>query len=53
MEIQSDIIEKSAANTHPFVGVFFNIMGAIRQPLIVLDRDLTVLKANHFFYLQR
>jgi len=34
----------------PFVGVFFNIMGSIRQPLLVLNSDLTVLKANYPFY---
>jgi chemotaxis protein methyltransferase CheR len=34
----------------PLVGVFFNIMGAIRQPLIVLDSDLTIVKANNSFY---
>ncbi len=50
MEIQNSTLEKNASNKHPFVGVFFNIMGAIRQPLIVLDCDLVVLKANYFFY---
>ena len=39
-----------ATKVQPFVGVFFNIMGAIRQPLIVLDRDLRILKANYSFY---
>jgi transcriptional regulator with GAF, ATPase, and Fis domain len=34
----------------PLVGVFFNIMGAIRQPLIVLDGDLTIVRANNSFY---
>jgi transcriptional regulator with GAF, ATPase, and Fis domain len=42
--------QKSPSNKHPFVGVFFNIMGLIRQPLIVLDRNLLVLKANYCFY---
>ena len=32
------------------MGVFFNIMESIRQPLIVLDNDFTVLKANYSFY---
>ncbi|MBU1565666.1 MAG: sigma 54-interacting transcriptional regulator [Proteobacteria bacterium] len=50
METQKSTLEKLASNKHPFVGVFFNIMGAIRQPLIVLDSELTVLKANYFFY---
>ncbi len=34
----------------PLVGVFFNIMGAIRQPLIVLHGDLTIVRANNSFY---
>lgn len=29
---------------------FDNILGSIREPLIVLDSDLKVLKANHSFY---
>ena len=32
------------------VDMFFNIMGAIRQPLVVLDGDLTIVKANYSFY---
>ena len=50
MENQNNILEQNPSNKHPFVGVFFNIMGLIRQPLIVLDRHLLVLKANYFFY---
>lgn len=50
MGTHNNTLEKRASNTHPFVGVFFNIMGAIRQPLIVLDSELMVLKANCFFY---
>jgi transcriptional regulator with GAF, ATPase, and Fis domain len=50
MKNNSNTFKKNSSNTHPFVGVFFNIMGSIRQPLIVLDSDLTVLKANYFFY---
>ena len=50
MENKNNIVEKNSSNKHPFVGVFFNIMGLIRQPLIVLDRHLLVLKANYFFY---
>jgi chemotaxis protein methyltransferase CheR len=34
----------------PLVGVFFNIMGSIRQPLLVLDNKLRILKANYSFY---
>lgn len=34
----------------PFVGVFNNLMGAIREPLVVLDSDLKVVKANRSFY---
>jgi len=34
----------------PLVGVFYNIMGSIRQPLLVLDNKLRILKANFSFY---
>ncbi len=33
-----------------FVEVFDNILGSIREPLVVLDSDLKVVKANHSFY---
>jgi transcriptional regulator with GAF, ATPase, and Fis domain len=32
------------------IEVFDNIMGSIREPLVVLDSDLKVVKANHSFY---
>ncbi|RJP93904.1 MAG: PAS domain-containing protein [Desulfobacteraceae bacterium] len=34
----------------PFAEVFDNIMGSIREPLVVLDSDLKVVKANYAFY---
>ena len=34
----------------PFVEIFNNILGSIREPLVVLDSDLKVVKANHSFY---
>ena len=34
----------------PFVDVFDNIMGSIREPLVVLDSDLKIVKANRSFY---
>ena len=33
-----------------FVEIFFNILGSIRQPLLVLDAQLKVIKANRHFY---
>ena len=33
-----------------FIGIFENILGSVREPLVVLDSDLKVLKANHSFY---
>jgi transcriptional regulator with GAF, ATPase, and Fis domain len=30
--------------------IFNNILGSIREPLVVLDADLKVVKANHSFY---
>ncbi|MDX9841622.1 MAG: sigma 54-interacting transcriptional regulator, partial [Desulfobulbus sp.] len=35
-----------------FVEFFFNILGSIRLPLLVLDSDLHVVKANRYYYLQ-
>jgi len=33
-----------------FMEIFDRIMGSIREPIVVLDSDLKVLKANHSFY---
>jgi chemotaxis protein methyltransferase CheR len=33
-----------------FVGIFYNILGSIREPLVVLDNNLLVVKANRSFY---
>jgi len=34
----------------PYLEVFDNIIDSIREPLVVLDSDLKVVKANHSFY---
>jgi transcriptional regulator with GAF, ATPase, and Fis domain len=33
-----------------FMEIFNHILGSIREPLVVLDSDLKVVKANHSFY---
>jgi chemotaxis protein methyltransferase CheR len=33
-----------------FLEIFDNILGSFREPLVVLDSDLKVVKANHSFY---
>jgi transcriptional regulator with GAF, ATPase, and Fis domain len=33
-----------------FVEIFGTVLGSVREPLVVLDADLKVLKANHAFY---
>jgi len=33
-----------------FIAMFDNILGSVREPLLVLDADLKVVKANHAFY---
>ena len=33
-----------------FIEIFDNILGSVRAPLVVLDSDLKVVKANHSFY---
>ncbi len=43
-------IAQNTSKKQPFAGVFYNVMGSIRQPLLVLDSDLKVLKANYCFY---
>ena len=50
MDNNSRNSEVELTKVQSFVGVCFNIMGAIRQPLIVLDGDLRILKANYSFY---
>jgi len=35
---------------HAFVEIFDIVLGSVREPLVVLDSDLKVLKANHPFY---
>jgi len=33
-----------------FIEIFDNVLGSVREPLVVLDSDLKVVKANHSFY---
>jgi len=33
-----------------FIEVFDNILGSIREPLLLLDSDFKIIKANHSFY---
>jgi transcriptional regulator with GAF, ATPase, and Fis domain len=33
-----------------FIDIFDTILGSVREPLVVLDSDLRVVKANHSFY---
>jgi formate hydrogenlyase transcriptional activator len=33
-----------------FIDIFDKVLGSVREPLVVLDSDLKVLKANHSFY---
>jgi formate hydrogenlyase transcriptional activator len=45
--------KKSAYNKRRLqtsVEVFDNLLGSMREPLLVLDSDLRVIKANHSFY---
>ena len=47
------ISNKSASELQkakPFVEIFDNLMGSIREPLVVLDAELKVVKANYSFY---
>ena len=37
-------------NLQVFLDIFNNILGSVREPLVVLDSDLKVLKANDSFY---
>ena len=33
-----------------FLQIFENILGSVREPLLVMDSDLKVVKANDVFY---
>jgi chemotaxis protein methyltransferase CheR len=33
-----------------FLEIFSSVLGSVREPLVVLDSDLNVIKANHPFY---
>ena len=33
-----------------FIEIFDNILGSVRESLVVLDSDLKVVRANHSFY---
>ena len=33
-----------------FLDIFESVLGSVREPLVVLDSDLNVVKANHSFY---
>jgi len=35
---------------HAFIEIFDTILGTVREPFVVLDSDLKVVKANHSFY---
>jgi formate hydrogenlyase transcriptional activator len=37
-------------NVEDTLAFFENFMGSIREPLVILDSDLNVVKANHSFY---
>ncbi|WP_321494851.1 sigma 54-interacting transcriptional regulator [uncultured Desulfobacter sp.] len=34
-----------------FLDIFTNILSSVREPLVVLDADLKIVKANHAFYM--
>ncbi|THB81436.1 MAG: AAA family ATPase [Desulfobacteraceae bacterium] len=34
-----------------FLDIFTNILSSVREPIVILDPDLRVIKANHSFYL--
>ncbi|GAB6193961.1 sigma 54-interacting transcriptional regulator [Desulfocastanea catecholica] len=50
MKNRAKKIAQDTSKDQPVAGIFFNVMGSIRQPLLVLDSNLKVLKANHSFY---
>ena len=51
-KMKQKTINRNLINTivQTFIEVFDNILGSIREPLVVLDSDLKVVKANHSFY---
>jgi PAS domain S-box-containing protein len=43
-------LEYDKRKLQAFIEIFDNILGSVREPLVVLDSDLKVVKANHSFY---
>jgi chemotaxis protein methyltransferase CheR len=35
---------------HAFIEIFDSVLGSVREPLVALDSDFKVIKANHSFY---
>lgn len=50
MENMNKTAGADTATSQSCFEVFDNIMGALREPIVVLDADLKVVKANHSFY---
>ncbi len=51
---RKNVQKKPRYGTHSlktFISVFDDLLGSIREPLLVLDSDLKVVKANQSFYL--
>jgi transcriptional regulator with GAF, ATPase, and Fis domain len=43
-------LEYDKGKLQAFIEIFDNVLGSVREPLVVLDSDLKVVKANHSFY---
>jgi len=43
-------LEYDKRKSQAFIEIFDDILGSVRGPLVVLDSDLKVVKANHSFY---
>jgi transcriptional regulator with GAF, ATPase, and Fis domain len=50
MQTKNNKSEFDKRSVQTFIEVFDNILCSIREPLVVLDSDLKVVKANHSFY---
>ncbi len=46
----SDMAKETRQSHQVFIDIFDNILGSVREPLVVLDANLSIVRANESFY---
>jgi len=49
-ELKGKTLEYDKKKLQAFIDIFNNILGSVREPIVLLDSDLKVVKVNHSFY---